>query len=181
MKANIAKTLLQKFFEAETSLEEEKMLREYFSLDEVDPELLPYREFFVDTENHFESKGEKEIEEKVMDYILENESKNRGRYRQLWLTVSGIAASLVIAVSAMLYYQNQQPYQDTFTNPDEAYAYAEQTLAFVSQKYNQGLASLEPLKKVNQSVRPLENGFQTLNKGFNQLPENFLKGDDSLQ
>ncbi len=31
MKTNIAKELLQKFFEAETSLEEEKMLREYFS------------------------------------------------------------------------------------------------------------------------------------------------------
>lgn len=178
MKANIAKTLLQKFFEAETSLEEEKMLREYFNQGEVDPELLPYREFFADTESQFITEGEDQIEEKVMDHILENESKNRGRYRQLWLTVSGIAASLVIAVSSMLYYQSQQGYQDTFTNPDEAYAYAEQTLAFVSQKYNQGLASLEPLKKVNQSVQPLENGLQTLNKGFNQIPSNLIKGND---
>lgn len=178
MKTNIAKELLQKFFEAETSLEEENMLREYFSKGEVDPELLPYREFFADTEEEGVIDGEAHIEERVMDYILENESKNRGRYRQMWLTVSGIAASLVIAVSAMLYYQSQQGYQDTFTNPDEAYAYAEQTLAFVSQKYNQGLASLEPLKKVNQSVQPLENGFRTLNKGFNQVPANLLRGTD---
>lgn len=178
MKTNIVKALLQKFFEAETSLEEENMLREYFGKGEVDPELLPYREFFSNAETQFESEAEERIEESVMDFILENESKNRGRYRQLWLTVSGIAASLVIAVSSMLYYQNQQPYPDTFTNPDEAYAYAEQTLTFVSQKYNQGLASLEPLKKVNQSVQPLENGLQTLNKGFNQIPSNLIKGND---
>ena len=178
MKTNIAKTLLQKFFEAETSLEEENMLREYFSKDEVDPELLPYREFFTNTDSQFETEKEERIEERVMDYILENESKNRGRYRQLWLTVSGIAASLVIAVSAMLYYQGEQTYQDTFTNPDEAYAYAEQTMAFVSQKYNQGMASLEPLKKVNQSVQPLESSLQTLNKGFSKLPHNILKGDN---
>ena len=60
-------------------------------------------------------------------------------------------------MGGFLFYQEQQkPYDDTFKNPEQAYAYAEHTLQFVSGKYNKGLAQLsnfELLKKANDPVK----------------------------
>jgi hypothetical protein len=72
-----------------------------------------------------------------MDFILENENREKTRYRWLWQTVTGIAASVIIVLGGFLFYQQQQKtFDDTFENPQEAYAYAQQTLQFVSGKYN---------------------------------------------
>lgn len=41
------KDLVKRFMEGETTLEEERRLYAYFSGDNVDEELLPYRDFFL--------------------------------------------------------------------------------------------------------------------------------------
>lgn len=41
------KDLVKRFMEGETTLEEERRLYAYFSSDNVDEELLPYRDFFL--------------------------------------------------------------------------------------------------------------------------------------
>jgi hypothetical protein len=39
----------------------------------------------------------------------------------------------------------------------------------VAGKYNQGLAQLKPIQKVDQAMDPLNSGMNLLNKGFVQL------------
>ncbi len=47
MKSEEVKIWLEKYFEGETTLEEERMLAEFFRRDSVPEELMPYREWFV--------------------------------------------------------------------------------------------------------------------------------------
>ena len=113
-----------------------------------------------------------------MNYILEKESEGKRQYRYLWLTISGVAASLLLAVGSMMYYQQQQSFRDTFSDPDHALVYAEQTLRFVSSRYNKGLAQLEPVRKLTEPVRHLEHGLRLASRGFNPLPQLKLNEDD---
>lgn len=167
MNRNEVKILLQRFFEAETTLQEEQLLKDYFRNEMVDSEFEPYKAFFSELEQTDDIPEINSIEESVMDYILEKEVATKSRYRQMWLTVTGIAASLLIAVGGMLFYQQQQaPFRDTFSDPNEAMAYAQETLMFMSEKYNKGLAHLQPMQTLTDAVQPLENGLQTISRGM---------------
>ena len=109
------------------------------------------------------------IEEDIMDFILENEHQEKTKYRWLWRTVTGIAASIIIVLGGVLFYDQQQPFEDTFTNPDEAYAYAEQTLQFVSGKYNKGLAQLANFEVLQSASKPLKEGVKPVNDFFESI------------
>lgn len=176
MKRQEAEILLKKFFEAETTLQEEQQLKEYFQQGNARKELMPFSELFTGIGQMQQVQPDDQIEEQIMDFILEKESEGKSRYRYLWLTISGVAASLLLAVGGMLYYQQQPPYRDTFSDPDHALVYAEQTLQFISSKYNKGLAQLEPVQKLSDPVRQLENGLRLVNRGFAPLSK--LKDED---
>jgi len=170
MKREEIKILLEKYFEAETTLREEHLLKDYFQNELVDDELEPYKAFFAGLNKMDRTGDASGIEESVMDYILEKESMNKNRYRQMWLTVTGIAASLLIAVGGMLFYQQQQaPFRDTFANLDEAMAHAQQTLIFMSEKYNKGMAQLQPMQKLNDAALPLQNSLQIISRGLDPI------------
>lgn len=57
-------------------------------------------------------------------------------------------------------------FQDTFDDPDQAYAYAVQTLSFVSSKYNKGLAQLAQFDKLSQGSVELKKGLKPVNGFF---------------
>ena len=157
MKTEEVKTLLQRYFEGESTDHDERRLEAYFQSEEIDAEVAEYAEFFGGISELANTAGDPTIEEDVMDYILEHEHQEKTRYRSMWKVVTGIAATVIIVLGGFLFYQEQQkPYDDTFKNPEQAYAYAEHTLQFVSGKYNKGLAQLsnfELLKKANDPVK----------------------------
>ena len=55
MKAEEAKAILQKYFEGETTLEEERSLRHFFLQEEIPTEFQPYRRWFTARGEHVES------------------------------------------------------------------------------------------------------------------------------
>ena len=121
--------LLQTFFSGESTIEEERLLEMYFKSGNVAEEFKEYAAFFNGISDLAKVPDDSNIEEEVMDFILENENREKNRYRWLWQTVTGIAASVIIVLGGFLFYQQQQKtFDDTFENPQEAYAYAQQTL-----------------------------------------------------
>ncbi len=170
MKTKEVKDLLQLYFEGETSLEDEKRLEEYFRSGEVADELKEYNGFFAGISELAEVAGEATIEEDVMDYILENENREKSKYRQMWLMVTGIAASVIIILGGILFYEQQQKsFEDSFDSPEAAYACATQTLKFVSSKYNKGLAELSNFNKLETATEPLEKGIKPVNDAFEKV------------
>ncbi len=184
MKTKKAKILLHRFFEGETTLEEEQMLESYFQSEMIDDELLPYKSFFGGIAEIAQTLVDSGIEDEIMDHILEQEHREKTKYRWMWQRISGVAVAVVIIFGGLLIYeqQNKQPFKDTFSDPDEAYAYATQTLKVISSKYNSGIvhlahaktlqSGLKPLKqvkKLDEASTPLQKGITAVNKGFSEV------------
>ncbi len=149
--------LLQRYFDGETSEAEEQQLNVYFQSGEVAEELAEYTEFFGGISELAAAADDPTIEDDVMDYILENEHRDKTKYRTMWKAVTGIAASVIIVLGGFLFYQEQQkPFDDTFSDPEEAYAYAAKTLQFVGSKYNQGVAHLSEFDKLRKGNEPVK-------------------------
>lgn len=157
--------LLQKYFEAETSLSEENELITYFSSGEVDEDLKMYVPIFSGLKELSASTDE-DLSEELMNHILESEHQEKMKYRWMWRTVTAVAASLILVILAVNFYSNRNSWKDTYSDPDQAYAEASKTLEFVAGKYNQGFAQLRPVKKIDKATYPLQSGMSKLNKGF---------------
>jgi hypothetical protein len=104
----------------------------------------------------------------VAALIAEQEQHKRVRSRSLRYTLTGIAASLLVAVGAMLWYERQPAYRDTFEDPEQALAVAGETLAFVSKKYNKGLEELAVMQKIPAAVEPARENLAILQRGFSK-------------
>ena len=165
--------LLQKYFEAETTLEEENELITYFTSVEVAESLKVYVPIFSGLKS-LSKPDNAELDEDLMNHILESEHKEKLRYRWMWQIVTGVAASVILVMLAVNFYGNQDKWNDTFTDPDQAYTEASKTLEFVAGKYNKGLAQLRPIGKIENAIDPFYSGMNTLNTGFEKL-EDFNK------
>ena len=172
METKEVKHLLQRYFNGNSTLEEERKLEAYFQSGTIDPELEQYRDFFGGINDLADTIDDSSIEDDVMNYILENESKDKKKYRWLWQTVTGVAASVIIVIGGLFFYQqNNQPYEDTFENPEMAYAYAEDALEYVSAKYNKGLAELSNFDKLEEAQKPLKKGIEPVNAFFENVKQ----------
>lgn len=177
------KILLQRYFSGETSAEEEKSLANYFTNGDVAAELQEYTGLFAGLDELVSQSKEAGFGDEIMDYIIEHENSEKNRYRSLWKTVTGVAAAVILALGSLLIYEQQRnSFDDTFTNQADAYAYAQKTLQFVEAKYNTGVKQLSKTKKynetiaelrkfgaVNQGQKPLAIGLNAVNKGFNEI------------
>ena len=170
MKTQEIKILLQRYFNGETSLEDERLLHEYFKGGNVDEELQEYAEFFGGISDLTNSIDDSTIEEDVMDFILENEHLEKTKFRKMWKTVTGIAASVIIVLGSYLIYEQQQkPFEDTYQNPEQAYVVAQQTLQFVGSKYNKGMAELSNFKKFEKASNSIKKGIAPVNEFYEGL------------
>lgn len=170
METREIKQLLQRYFEGETTVAEEQLINTYFKSEKVAEELKEYTGFFNGKSELTKAAYEDTIEDEIMQLITANEPGTKSNRIWLWQAVTGIAASAILVLGGYLFYQQQeQPAYDTFENPDVAYAYAEQTLAYVSAKYNKGIAALSNFDKLQTAAEPLQQGIQPLSEYFDLI------------
>lgn len=160
--------LLHKYFEAESTLEEEKELVSYFNSGKVEDEFKSYVPLFAGVKELSVNENE-QLGEDLMNYILESENKEKLQYRWMWQIVSGVAAAVILVMLAVNFYSPKNQWDDTFTDPQQAYAEASKTLEFVAGKYNKGLAQLKPIGKIETAAAPFYSGMETWNRGMDQL------------
>lgn len=99
--------LLDKYNEAETSLQEEHILQEYFLSDSVDKDLLPYKSIFTFLKNEQKITAP-EVKKEGMVTVT---SKPKNRVRRLIIISSSIAASLLLGIGLtikLIDYQERQ-------------------------------------------------------------------------
>jgi hypothetical protein len=177
------KRLLEKYYNAECSEEEEMILRKFFIEEDVPEELREEKEilnyYSVSSTVPEPSDG---FEERIISAIDNAETVfTTTSRRKLWLSITSIAAGLLILAGSYFFFINRSENTDTFSDPDIAYAEAMKILYNVSARLNRGTKALETvammqdvpgksLKTINRSTTIIEEKLKTLNY-FNKAVE----------
>jgi hypothetical protein len=165
MNTSVIETLLEKFYEGDTSLQEEKELREFFMQPDVPAHLMHHKQLF----DFFEGEGRQEITGRDFDRKLSArlsvepaETKIVPIYsaRQRFMYFTGIAASFLILAGLLFIFQ-----RDVFKhaalnrvslNTEIAYSDASNALLMVSGNLNHGLEQVERLQMVDKAMTNME-------------------------
>ena len=131
MELRTIEQLLDKYFDAATSTDEENQLKEYFSSPGVAPHLEQYRPMF----GYFAREAAQQFDKVVP-------LKTKRQYAK-WISM---AASLVLMMG-MLTYFNYQPANDatdlgTYNDPEVAFRETQKALNMVSKNVNVGVSSM---------------------------------------
>jgi hypothetical protein len=136
--------LIEKYFNGETNLDEERTLKNYFNGSNVAPEFEKYRSLFVFLKNEktVEMPAQKSV---ILKAISGGKKSVLRRYYSIAVAAAMIGA---FAVGAFLYQQNMQfekariaqekLHKDTFEDPEKAMQEIKAALALVSRKMNKG-------------------------------------------
>ena len=147
--------LIEKYFDAETTLEEESELKRYFSQAEILPEFEQYRPVF----NYWQSQIEEEkaiSKNGLLDAIQPKKS-----YRfEIWAA----AAVVILLITSLWIWAPQKDlsespqnlYADTYDDPEVALQEAKKLLSMVSNKMNRGAEAIVELEKFNETQQKLK-------------------------
>ena len=148
MDYNQISTLLDRYFEGETSLREEAQLRAYFQQKDIEPKLKEYQPLFQFFELESTRQLDQNFDEQLMSRI-EQQTLPSGRIRRLLPRLSQIAAAIALALcSWWAYTQYASPPQPTQQaidwsrfepqTPEEALEITRAALRRTSIKLNEG-------------------------------------------
>ena len=134
--------LLEKYFEAETSIAEEKELKEYFASSDVAPPLEQYKPIFGYV-----------VQAKQEQFTATIPLKTKKRKSVVWLSV---AASIAVLLGVSLFtfnHYNQPKSNDlgTYDDPEVAFRETQKALAMISEHVNKGIGSMQYLNEYEQS------------------------------
>lgn len=164
------KTLLDKYYQGETTLEEERLLKEYFSknspsdIDLADKYLV---DFFLASKTQIPV----DLNEQL-DNLIENEWERETKLRfSTILKWAGTVAAVLIVALGILYYQNREKpvvLADSYQDPQEAYEETKKVLLFISNKMNSKTASLKHLSEIDNSLKRC-NELSKIDKSLNTV------------
>lgn len=171
MKREELKELLEKYYAGQTSTEEEERLKKYFSGTDVIPGFEAEKEIF----SHYT------ISENIPvpsvdfeDRILRGIDK-KGRtisLKKRYITVVSTAAAILLLVGSYFVFFNREVQEDTFSDPQIAYAETMKILYEVSVKLNKGTEALKPLNNMQDA---LKTGLESVDRSAAVISTNINK------
>lgn len=169
--------MLDRFYQGETSLEEERSLQEYFSSTSVPEELIPDKDLFLSFGSGTDSVPiPPDLNQKIISSINQLDKKAVRTRRISLYSLSGLAAGLLAMIAVYLFYVRDDStgflasnqLVDTYEDPLDAYEEAKRTLAYVSSKLNNGTSELKHVQQVTKTADPLKS-LSKINKGSKEL------------
>ena len=150
---NHIERLLERFYNAETSEQEEQELKDFFHHGEVPPHLLAEKEMFMQLQASDAPEGMEERLGNLIDQWELSEQKTQKKRRIFHLQwIGSIAASLLLVIGISLHFHEPQR-KDTCATPEEAYAHAEKALVMFSEALNKGIRPIQDMEKTNENIR----------------------------
>ena len=140
MELNRIETILEKYFQGETSVLEEKELKNYFSSSNVAQHLEQYKPLF----GYFSEASEQEFKQTIP---LQSKKRN-----VKWLS---IAASVIVllGISTFTYLYQPQKTNDlgTYESPEAAFEATQKALSLLSKNVNVGIESVSYINEFQNS------------------------------
>ncbi|MFO7621610.1 MAG: hypothetical protein R6W81_10155 [Bacteroidales bacterium] len=171
MKNKDVTLLLEKYYNGETSEEEESILKEYFRNENI-PEI--FREdqeiFAFYSKKHPIPEPSQGFDERLITAIDDEDYSVRKRgMRKIFITIAGIAAGLLILAGTWFFFMQNTGPEDTFSDPEIAYTEAMKVLHDVSYRLNSGVRALEPVGKLHEIT---ERSLNTINRSTEKIEKN---------
>jgi hypothetical protein len=170
--------MLERFYQGESSLEEERLLEQYFSSTAVPEEMLPDRELFQALRTEEDPVIIPEgLNDRIIG-VLDREERKEQRSRRISLySLSGLAAGILALIAVYVFFLRtddpgllaSQEQVDTYSDPQDAYEEAKRTLAYVSQKLNQGTSGLDHMKQAGRTSSQSMRSLSKINKANKEL------------
>ena len=145
--------LLAKYYEGETSIEEERKLKEFFNSGNVPEEMVQEQIKFRFYADAFNEGTDKAFEDKLLSSEVHSPKINRAiSFRPGIRMVSAIAAGLMLLLGVSFFLKrnisfNKKNNYGTYDNPQIAYAQTKNALLLISSKLNKGNNTLSKLSK----------------------------------
>lgn len=170
------KCLLAKFYDGETTEEEEKYLRALFSADLVPEGFETEKDYilFCLANGHMEEPSPM-LEENILKAIDDSErlTVRPKTNKFLLLTISSAAAVILILLGTYFFIESRSAFRDTYSDPEIAYAETMKILFDVSSRLNKGARTLQPVSKLseitNLSLEKLNESSILINKSIMKL------------
>lgn len=135
--------LVEKYFDAETSIAEESELKVYFSSENVAQHLQHYTSLFV----HFKEAKEEQFTTPI---VLKTNKKNYSA----WLSVAA-TVTILLGIGSFMYVNNQQnavpTAYGTYDDPEVAFRETQKALALISAHVNTGIESVNYIAEYQTS------------------------------
>lgn len=134
--------LVEKYFEAETSIAEEKELKAYFSSSDVAQHLEQYKPIFGYA-----------IKAKQEQFTATIPLQKKKRKSVVWLSVAA-SVTVLLGVSLFVFNQDEQPQPQNLgviDDPEVAFRETQKALAMISESVNKGIGSMSYLNEFEQS------------------------------
>jgi len=162
------KHLIKKFYEGDSTPEEERYLTTYFlNEDNVDEHLKEDQQVFRllhDIQIQIPARVSIRLEKAIFLRADKTDSSRYNFAKKIYYWISSAAAIVFLCIG--LFFATREPsvpkMADTFSDPKEAALVAEQTLAYISAHLNNGL------NKVADAEHEFEKVNQLLNKHLNK-------------
>ncbi len=147
------KELLDRYWNCETSLEEEKILREWFLQEDIPAEFRKYRSVFLLQNNEREVKADPALSQKILNAAKEDIRQTQKPILRFYPFIR-VAASVLIVISAGIgfytHYQQEkfleEQFSETYTNPEDALKETRAALGKISASLSKAQDAIDELE-----------------------------------
>jgi len=148
--------LLEKYWNCETSLEDEQLLRNYFNGPDVAEQMKDAAELFRFFEAERKRSLEEEFDSSVMRVVKKTERKAKVVSMVRWVQVARIAAGVLVMVAATYFVRNEliksNPAEiDTFSDPKQALEETKKALMMISKSFGKAKEGAGKINMFNEA------------------------------
>jgi hypothetical protein len=151
--------LLQKYWNCETSLEEEKQLREYFGGHDIPEQLKETASVF----RYFEEAKKKSLNDVAFDsQVMRKVNPRQGQIRRLVYNSMRIAAGLVVVIAATWFIRTEvrqtipQEMVDTYDDPELAFEETKKALLMISKGFGTAEKQTRKINLFNEAQEEIQ-------------------------
>jgi hypothetical protein len=167
--------LIERYYKGESTEEEEQVLRELFQGDNAPEGYNAEKAFF----GYYKSAEDipepsNAFETRIMAAIDASDPERKSlKLSRFFLPSLGAVATVLILFGSWFFFIHTSDSEDTFTDPEIAYAETMKILLDVSAKMNRGAIALEPVRKIDQmatqSIKTIKRSTGKIGKNLEDL------------